>query len=127
MNGNIHALKPFRWKCFQVLIDESENVGDEKLRNAHSYLIADEEYESFLSRHSEQPALVPEPNHLMKASYFILDEYLRFLSKEGDYLISRSILEVGVHAALRGIVFREDAFIQRGGVYDWTKDKGLSW
>jgi len=43
---------------------------------------------------------VEEPNDVMRSSYLILDEYMRFLSKEGDYRVSPSILEVGVREAL---------------------------
>lgn len=36
--------------------------------------------------------------------------------------MSKSILEVGVHEALRDIHWDEDSFHERGGVYEWAKD-----
>jgi radical S-adenosyl methionine domain-containing protein 2 len=63
---------------------------------------------------------VPELNRLMASSYLILDEYLRFLDKTGKQP-SESVLEVGVQRALESVFWDEDAFLERGGLYDWTK------
>lgn len=123
MNEGISLLAPFRWKCFQVLIDESENVGrDEQLRDVTPFLIDTAQYNAFLERHASQPSLVAEPNDVMRSSYLILDEYMRFLSKEGDYAVSPSILDVGVKEAQSKIIWRQDSFLKRGGLYNWTRD-----
>lgn len=37
--------------------------------------------------------------------------------------MSGSILEAGVQAALREIRWDQEAFHQRSGVYEWTKDE----
>ncbi len=64
----------------------------------------------------------------MRSSYLILDEYMRFLSKEGDYAVSPSILDVGVKEAQAKIIWRQDSFLKRGGLYDWTRDENaLDW
>jgi radical S-adenosyl methionine domain-containing protein 2 len=52
-----------------------------------------------------------------------LDEKMRFLSKEGSYKVSQSILDVGVITALDMTIWRKDEFVRRGGIYDWKKDK----
>ncbi|KAK4182063.1 hypothetical protein QBC35DRAFT_363101, partial [Podospora australis] len=83
MNAHLRTLKPFRWKCFQVLIVAGENDTTETLRNGHKFTISDEEFGQFCERHKGQPSLVPEPNSLMAKSYLILDEYLRFLDRTG--------------------------------------------
>lgn len=38
-------------------------------------------------------------------------------------IVSKSILEVGVHEALRDINWDQESFQERGGVYEWTKDE----
>lgn len=120
MNGHISALQPFRWKCFQVLIVAGENDSDDTLRNAHKLTISDDEFDQFCQRHSDQRCLVPEPNRLMAKSYLILDEYMRFLDRNGKQP-SKSILEVGVKDALKAVFWDEAAFVERGGIYDWNK------
>lgn len=82
MNESVARLDPFRWKCFQVLIVKTENDGkNEAIRNGHNFTITDEEYELFVKNHENQPSFVKEPNSVMKSSYLILDEYMRFLDK----------------------------------------------
>lgn len=56
----------------------------------------------------------------MANSYFILDEYMRFLDRNGKQP-SESILEVGVKDALEAVYWDEAAFVERGGIYDWNK------
>ncbi|KAH6605542.1 hypothetical protein Trco_004695 [Trichoderma cornu-damae] len=132
MNEHVRALQPFRWKCFQVLIVAGENDSDETLRNAHQLTISDDEFDRFCQRHRNQASLVPESNRLMASSYLILDEYMRFLDKDGQRA-SKSILEVGVKEALKAVFWDEAAFLERGGIYDWKKsscsssNKDLEW
>lgn len=120
MNKHISSLQPFRWKCFQVLIVAGENDSDDTLRNAKSLVISDNEFDQFCQRHNGQKCLVPEPNRLMAKSYLILDEYMRFLDRDGKQP-SQSILEVGVKDALKAVFWDEAAFVERGGIYDWNK------
>ncbi|GAW14921.1 hypothetical protein ANO14919_043260 [Xylariales sp. No.14919] len=126
----IEKLDPFRWKVFQVLYVEGENDAEDKevhldkrKRNAKKLLISDEQFKTFCDKHQGLDSFVPEPNSLMASSYILLDEYLRFLDKgPGAEKHSRSILEVGVQTALTEIHWDQEAFRERGGVYDWTKD-----
>lgn len=134
MNKHIEDLRPFRWKCFQVLIVVGENDSENTLRDGRKFAITDEQYESFCRRHNRQRSLVQEPNRLMAKSYLILDEYLRFLDRDGRQP-SGSILQVGVEKALASVYWDERAFKDRGGVYDWSRDRrsctgskeGLDW
>lgn len=126
MNRQISEIQPFRWKCFQVLIIKDENDSDKTLRNANSYIITDEEFKLFCNAHSHHQCLVPEPNNVMKSSYLILDEYMRFLNK-GTGTPTESILDIGVQKALEKVYWDEGSFHARGGIYDWSKtDKGCS-
>ena len=52
----------------------------------------------------------------MASSYLLLDEYLRFLNK-GVGKPTKSILEIGVAAALKDVYWDEDRFEMRGGIY----------
>jgi len=121
----ISKIAPFRWKCFQVLIQPGENSGtvgkngEMSKRDATPFKISDQEFELFCQKHKHVPGFVAEPNRLMAASYLILDEYMCFLDKEKDYQ-SKSILKVGVQEALAGVKWDEDAFFERGGEYNWT-------
>jgi radical S-adenosyl methionine domain-containing protein 2 len=59
----------------------------------------------------------------MASSYLILDEYLCFLDKGSvKERQSRSILDVGVAEALEEIKFDKEAFVKRGGLYEWSKE-----
>jgi len=132
MNAAIEELAPFRWKVFQVLLLDGENTGSgtNSLRDARHLIISKEEFEAFRQRHSGQACLVPEDNASMKDSYLLLDEDMRFLnSSSGGKVPGRSILEVGVDAALQDAGFDEDAFLDRGGIFNWSReDQGqLDW
>ncbi|KAF6321683.1 radical S-adenosyl methionine domain containing 2 [Rhinolophus ferrumequinum] len=129
MREHIKALNPVRWKVFQCLLIEGENSGEDALREAERFIISDEEFEDFLERHKEVSCLVPESNQKMKDSYLILDEYMRFLNcTNGRKEPSKSILDVGVEAAIKFSGFDEKMFLKRGGKYMWSKaDLRLDW
>ena len=124
MNHNIDALQPFRWKCFQVLFVPGENDSAETIRDGRKFMITDDEFESFCRLHGRQKSLVAEPNRLMAQSYLILDEYMRFLDKDGAKA-SDSILQVGVQRALDNVQWDKAAFMERDGMYDWSRDKAI--
>lgn len=133
MRTAIKAIAPFRWKCFQVLVVKGENDSDATLRDATRFVISDDQFQQFCDKHSTIEGFVAEPNNIMKDSYLLLDEYMRFLDKGNDP--SASILEVGVEKALQSVYWDEKSFIDRGGIYDWTKTacgggdstRGLDW
>ncbi|NXW49018.1 RSAD2 protein, partial [Nyctiprogne leucopyga] len=129
MNEEIKALKPVRWKVFQCLLIEGENCGEDALREAEKFVIRDEDFEKFLDRHKDISCLVPESNQKMRDSYLILDEYMRFLNcRNGRKEPSKSILDVGVEAAIKFSGFDEMMFLKRGGKYVWSKaDMKLDW
>jgi radical S-adenosyl methionine domain-containing protein 2 len=128
MNAKIAELSPFRWKCFQVLVVETENNGDGTKRDARDFQITSEKFTEFLERHKGQHSLVPESNELMRNSYLILDENLCFLNSElgKGRLPSGCLLDISVDEALKQSGWDESAFASRGGVYEWTKTDGCS-
>uniref|UniRef100_A0A8D2QKE1 S-adenosylmethionine-dependent nucleotide dehydratase RSAD2 n=1 Tax=Zonotrichia albicollis TaxID=44394 RepID=A0A8D2QKE1_ZONAL len=129
MNEQIKALNPVRWKVFQCLLIEGENSGEDALREAEKFVISDEDFDRFLDRHKNVSCLVPESNQKMRDSYLILDEYMRFLNcRNGRKEPSKSILDVGVEAAIKFSGFDEKMFLKRGGKYVWSKaDMKLDW
>ena len=74
--------------------------------------------DSFPNTHSRKHP----PTHPHR--YLLLDEKLRFLDcSEGGKRPSRSILDVGIASALADAGFDEGAFEDRGGVYEWRRDR----
>lgn len=120
MNAAIEEIQPFRWKCFQVLIVPEENGSERTLRDARRFLISEDEWRLFCDRHKHQASFVPEGNDVMASSYLLLDEHLRFLNK-GVAHPTKSILEIGVAAALKDVYWDADGFETRGGIYEWSK------
>ncbi|KAJ6256197.1 hypothetical protein Dda_9032 [Drechslerella dactyloides] len=122
MNDYIQELKPFRWKCFQVLQLKEENDGGENaIRDVSIFLITDDEFEDFCNRHKHNDCLVPEGNNVMVNSYLILDEYMCFLDKDAK-VQSKPILEVGVHEALKEVRWDTQQFIARDAIYEWQRE-----
>lgn len=122
MNKQIAELSPVRWKVFKVLVLKGENDGNNTLRDAREFEITEPEFAKFLEGHSKQSCLVPENNDAMKNSYLVLDEQMRFLdSSDGGKVPSQSILEVGVAAAMAKSGYDPQKFVNRGGIYEWTR------
>lgn len=124
MTYPIEELAPVRWKVFQCLLIDGENMGGEnQLRDARPLVITDAQFQDFCQRHQHLTCFVPESNLAMRNSYLILDEKMRFLDcTKGRKDPSPSILDVGVEAALDRSGFDEKMFFERGGQYKWTKD-----
>ncbi|CAG8557768.1 136_t:CDS:1 [Paraglomus brasilianum] len=123
MNVHIEHLRPFRWKCFQVLILENENGGNNTLRDAREFVITHNEFQSFIDRHQQHTCIVPEPNNVMMNSYLILDEHLCFLNcTDNDKRPSDSLLHVDIQTALKQAGWDQCAFVKRSGVYAWSKN-----
>ena len=130
MAATVAQLDPFRWKCFQVLEVQDENDAsatetelDKRKRNAKRFVIFDGQFNTFCDMHKLVESFVPESNELMASSYLILDEYLCFLDKcDGKEKQSSCISDVGVVQALEEVRWDREAFLNRGGVYDWSKE-----
>ena len=69
----IQKLKPIRWKVFQCLLIEGENVGDDALRNAETFVINKEKFKYFIKRHSCIKEMVPEDNDTMRVKFWFYD------------------------------------------------------
>jgi len=61
---------------FQCLLIDGENAGENALRDGERFVVSDEEFQTFIDRHSSVRTLVPESSSAMRYSYLILDEYV---------------------------------------------------
>ena len=121
MNENIAKLAPYRWKVFQCLLLEGENWGENAEKDVIPFLIDDEKFRAFVDRHITQNPIA-EDNDTMRDSYLLLDQEMRFLNCVGNKKVpGKSILIVGVEAALRKAGFNHEKFIEREGIFEWTK------
>ncbi|KAI9162985.1 Radical S-adenosyl methionine domain-containing protein [Paramyrothecium foliicola] len=126
MVSNIEKLAPFRWKVFQCLLVAGENEDESRLRDARNFLVTDYQWQVFCDKHKHLSCYVPEDNTSMASSYLLLDEYMCFLDKgEGKMTKSESILKVGVKEAMKQVVWDRKAFVERGGIYDWSREDML--
>ena len=66
---------------FQCLLIGGENAGQDAIRNAESFVVTDDQFETFIQRHKSVPQLVPESNTAMRNSYLILDEYVSYRTR----------------------------------------------
>jgi len=132
MTHFVRELRPKRWKVFQALLLTGENTGENETgRDARHLEIPHKVFQAYIARHhaDEEVArvLVPESNAQMRDSYLILDERMRFLDcSTGSKTPGRSIFEDGgVIAALLDAGHDEAMFYERGGEYEWRKEKIL--
>lgn len=123
---------------------DGENTGKDtgSIRDARGLVITDEQFQAFLDRHKDQSSLVPESNEVMKDSYLLLDEEMRYVvifvyfdsydkcfcgrflnCSDSGKKPGRSLLSVGVEEALKDAGFDEKAFFDRGGVFEWGKNR----
>lgn len=115
----ILALRPERWKIFQVLPVAGQNDG-----RVEDLLLSRRQFEAFVARHraleTRGITLVPESNDLMTGSYVMIDPAGRFFDNTaGRHTYSRPILEVGAAAALRDVAVDPERFAARDGRYAW--------
>ncbi len=118
----IRELKPDRWKAFQLLQIEGENVETTK-----DLTITDEEFRFFIKKHEsirkDGIDFVCESQEDMKGSYIMLLPDGRFFSNYfGKYVFGKkTIFESGVLEALIEVGWDKEKFCRRGGYYRWRK------
>ena len=52
---------------FQCLLIPGENAGQDAIRNAEEFVISDQEFQAFLTRHRDVQCLVPESNEAVRS------------------------------------------------------------
>jgi radical S-adenosyl methionine domain-containing protein 2 len=119
LSALVRAIRPERWKVFQVLPMEGQNDG-----RVEDLLIDAAQLRAFVARHAplarEGLGPIVEDNDAMRGSYVMVDPQGRFFGNAtGRHVYSRKIVEVGVEAALAEVAFEEEKFLARGGVWGW--------
>ncbi len=115
-------LRPERWKVFQVL-----PVQDQNGARIQHFRIDDEQFRAWLEHHAEVRSfgveLVSEANEQMRGTYAMIDPAGRFYdSSSGRHTYSEPILAVGIDEAFSQVTFARDAYLERGGIYDWNAE-----
>jgi radical S-adenosyl methionine domain-containing protein 2 len=122
MVHEINKLNPVRWKVFQMLLIEGENLGPGAERDGSDLVISRDEFQSFVTANQAPGVkMVVESNDIMRNSYLILDEQMRFLdNSNGTKHPGQSILSVGVEQAIRSCHFDAESFNKRDGHWNWS-------
>ena len=111
----IKESNPKRWKVLQVLPIEEQN--DFKV---DEFIINENQFQNFVSRHSSVQVMIPESNDAIKGSYVMVDPAGRFFDNtNGKHHYSLPILEVGAQKAIRTMNYDNEKFMNRGGIYKW--------
>lgn len=123
MAGFIVEAAPERWKVLQAL-----PVGGQNDAYRGQFEITNEAFQAYLERHRHacQGHLVPESNGDIIGSYIMIAPNGKFFDDtKGAHTYSRSILQHSVEEALSDITVFPEAFIRRGGLYDWKNSAKL--
>ena len=114
----INKLQPMRWKIFQALSVKGQNDNF-----FHELEITEKQLNTFLklNKISESAySVVVENNQNMRGTYVMVDPAGRFYDNtKGYHSYSKPILEIGVFEALNQVIADFDAFVNRGGLYNW--------
>lgn len=119
MTEFVVAMRPERWKLFQVLPITGQNDA-----RFGEFAIADADFAAFIARHAAVAehgiTVVPEDNEAMQGTYAMIDPRGCFIDNaEGTLRYSRPILDVGVETAWQQVRFDRERFVARGGHYDY--------
>jgi radical S-adenosyl methionine domain-containing protein 2 len=116
---NFHSvldqIAPDRWKVFQMLpIADTEKSAALQ----QPFIINDEKFRDFVSRHERLDIMRPENNNEMTDSYVMVDPFGRFyqnklVGKFHRHIVSDPIHEVGIKKAWSQVRFDTDKFVWR--------------
>lgn len=117
----VRAIRPDRWKVFQVLPVAGQNDG-----KVEPLLIDAAQFQGYVARHAHLAAEgfgpIPETNADMTGSYVMIDPMGRFFDNvDGRLVYSPGILDVGVEAAFARVRWERERLVARGGLYAWRR------
>ncbi|MEM2900975.1 MAG: viperin family antiviral radical SAM protein [Thermoplasmata archaeon] len=121
MRELIKRINPDRWKVFQVMMRPGENDGISNL------LVNDSEFKEYSRRNmftlenGTKPAF--ESNEDMRTSYLMLDPLGRFFHSANGPIEYIDTDPLNIAKSKDKIVFDYDAYIRRGGIYDWDRQR----
>lgn len=114
MQDFINMANPSRWKIFDTLKVEGQND-----TQFNEIATTDWGFQGFLQRHNH-PAMVVENNEDMTGSYLLIDPQGRlFENSKGKHTYSKPLQDNDIEACLSEINLNREAFINRGGIYEW--------
>ena len=117
----IEYSKPERWKIFQVLPIKGQNDFQ-----FEKFEISEVRFKKFIDSHQHLNSftkIVPECNNDMTGSYAMVDPAGRFFDNTNhEHNYSDPILKIGVIKAYNQVCISEEKFVNRGGIYDWSKN-----
>ena len=129
----INEVAPDRWKIFQVLAIDGENVGTGhgKRQDMTGLPVSDAAFRAYVARNTAglhphlraRDIVKPEDNATMQQAYILVDEHGRFLDASGGGKTpSAPILQVGIEAAAQQVLagFNRSLFEARDGYYPQT-------
>lgn len=117
----VRAIRPERWKVFQVLPVAGQNDG-----RVEPLLITSDQFHAFVARHahlaSKKMQPIPEDNEDMTGSYVMIDALGRFFDNvQGRLFYGPPIAKVGVEKAFAAVQWDIKRFLGRGGKYEWRR------
>lgn len=114
MHDLVRELEPARWKVLQATRIEDQNGG-----TIADYAVTAEQFAAFCERHADLDP-VCESEASIHGSYLMIDPERRFVGNSKGRLVSSDpVLRVGVAEAVGQIDWSPDAFVERGGSYEW--------
>lgn len=112
MSSFIKWAAPDRWKIFDTLRVQGQN--EQEFDNIKST-----KFDDYIARHHHK-SMVVENNENMTASYLLIDPLGRFYENWGaETKKSDSLVDHSVEHCLSQITVNREAFINRGGIYEW--------
>ncbi len=112
----VRHVGPERWKVLQATRIEDQNG-----ETIAPYQVKAEQFAAFCRRHADLNP-ISEREDDIKGSYLMIDPERRFFgNSSGRHVYSEPILRVGVEEAVRQVGWSPDAFVARGGSYEWRK------
>jgi len=107
-------VRPDRWKVFQAMRVEDQNGS-----RMGEFSVSDAQFARFCERHADLDP-VCESAEAMRGSYLMIDPRGRFFgNSRGRHVYSDPVSLVGVEEAVRQVGWSPEAFLARGGSYDW--------
>lgn len=113
----VSAMKPQRWKIFQVLPIDGQNTNF-----VEPLLISREQFTAFVKRHkvleNKGIRVIAEDNDVITGSYMMMDPAGRFYDNlSGRHRYSLSVLDIGIDEALSQVGWDYGKFVKRDGDY----------
>eukprot|EP00906_Rhabdomonas_costata_P032373 RCo045615 len=117
MTDLIRKLRPMRWKVFELLVINGENTGKDAKGDAPLLKPSNGQFQSFVKRHEallREGLMIVENNSVMRNSYIIIDEQMRFLDNAsgGKVPSQSSILDRISWESLTEVQKADFAFLQ---------------